>query len=143
MHIFQYQSKIAIDAHEASIAKLRKTLQKCDTAPVISEAISQLLEHTRKGYCDFRLQNVLATDEMKELTHKTMMQQLSMGITYFLRGYVSKYWAVIQNIYNKQKDFNDDKVCWTRSLIKAVWEYSVFVWTQRCEQVNGHSEKSI
>ena len=70
MHIFQCPSKLALDSHKTSSIKLRKTLQKCDTAPVITEAISQLLEQAR-----------LATDEMKELTQKTMTLQLSMGIT--------------------------------------------------------------
>ena len=104
---------------------------------------TQLLEQARKGYCDFRLRNVLATDEMNELTQKTMTLQLSMGITFLLKGYMFKHWAVIQNIYWKQKDFNDDNTCWTRSLIKAIWDYSVSIWTKRCEQVHGHSEKSI
>ena len=142
-HIFQCSSKLALNIHKTSVVKLRKTLQKCDTAPVITEAISQLLEQARKGYCDFRLRNVLATEEMKELTQKTMTLQLSMEITYLLKGYMFRQWAVIQYIYRKQKGFNDDNTCWMRSLIKAIWDYSASIWKKRCEQVHGHSEKSI
>ena len=76
-HIFQCPSAHALDSHKKETAKLRKTLQKQDIAPIITEAIIQLLEHSRKGYCDLNLRNVLATDEMCELTRNTMSNQFA------------------------------------------------------------------
>ena len=100
-HIFQCPSNHALNSHKTAISKLRKTLQKQDTTPIITEAIIQLLAHSRKGYCDLNLRNVIATDEMRELTRNTMTHQLSIGITYFLQGYLTKHWVVIQNISRK------------------------------------------
>ena len=126
-----------------SSPSIRKTLQKQDTAPIITEAIIQLLEHSCKGYCDLNLRNVVATDEMRELTRNTMSNQLSIGITYFLQGYITKQWVVIQNLYRKQEDFNDDNTSWARSVIAGIWEYSVSMWTSRCEHVNGKTDASL
>ena len=133
----------ALDSHKKETAKLRKTLQKQDIAPIITEAIIQLLEHSRKGYCDLNLRNVVATDEMRELTRNTMANQLSTGITYFLQGYITKHWVVIQNLYRKHADFNDDNTFWARSVIAGMWEYSVSMWTSRCEHVNGKTDASM
>ena len=143
MHVYQCPSQSALKTHKDALAKLRRVLKKHDTAPIISEAIVQLLEHARKGYCDMNLRNVLASDEMKELTRNTMTHQLKIGIKYFLQGYISTHWTVIQNIYQKRDDFNDDNVCWARSLVSALWDYSVTIWHDRCECINDRSETSM
>ena len=72
MHVFQCPSTSALATHKVTVAKLRRTMKKHDITPIITEAIVQLLKHTRKGYYDLNLRNVLATDEMRELTRETM-----------------------------------------------------------------------
>ena len=119
-HIFQCPNNHALDSHKKATTKFRKALQKQDTEPIITEAIIQLLEHFRKGYCDLNLRN--ATDERRELTRSTMSNQLSIGITYFLQGYITKHRVVIQNLYRKQEDFNDDNISWAWSAIARIWE---------------------
>ena len=143
MHVFQCPSQSAFKTHKAALTKLRSSLKKNDTAPIITEAIVQLLEHARKGYCDLNLRNVLASDEMRELTRNTMTHQIKIGIKYLLQGYISTHWVVIQNIHKKRDDFNDENVCCARSLISALWDYSFTIWNQRCEHINGQSETSM
>ena len=107
MHVFQCPSQSAFKTHKAALTKLRSSLKKNDTAPIITEAMVQLLEHARRGYCDLNLRNVLASDEMRELTRNTMTHQIKIDIKYLLQGYISTHWVVIQNIYQKRDDFND------------------------------------
>ena len=87
-----------------------------------TEAITQIIAFARKGYYDERLTQVIATVVMKTLTQDTIKQQLYIGITAFLQGYITKHWAVLQNIYLKHEDFNDDNVCWTRALVSSIWD---------------------
>ena len=72
-----------------------------------------------------------------------MSNQISIGITYFLQGYLTKHCVVIQNLYHKHEDFNDDNTSWVGSVIAGIWEYSVTMWTSRCEQVNGKTDASM
>lgn len=85
----------------------------------------------------------MASDEMKTLARDTIKQQLDIGIKAFLQGYISRNWAVLQNIYLKYDDFNDDNVNWTRALVSSIWEYSTTIWSKRCEQVNGKLDSEI
>ena len=80
---------------------------------------------------------------MRDLTRDTMTHQIKIGTQYFIQGYITNHWVVIQNLYQKRDDFNDDNVCWDRSMISAIWDYSVAMWTQRYEHIHGKSEPSM
>lgn len=56
---------------------------------------------------------------------------------------ITKQWAVIENLSLKQVDFDNNNVCWTRSLVASIWEYSITIWIKRCEFVNEKIDKNI
>ena len=68
--------------------------------------------------------NVLHRKEMNQLVQETLHHQLSLSPILFLRGYISSNWDVIQNLYLKQTDFNNNLVDWATKVIKAVWTFS-------------------
>ena len=143
LHIFQCSSIHAREVHTNALNTLKSSLRRNNTAPIITEAITQVIGYARKGYYDERLKQVMASDEMKTLARDTIKQQLDIGIKAFLQGYISRNWAVLQNIYLKYDDFNDDNVNWTRALVSSIWEYSTTIWSKRCEQVNGKLDSGI
>ena len=143
LHIFQCPSTQADVTHKTAMKVLRSKLRRNNTAPIITEAIAQLIGYARKGYYDERLTQVLANDDMKNLARDIIEQQLSLGIKAFLQGYIIKHWAMLQNIYLKQEDFNDDNVCWTRTLVSCVWEYSITIWYKRCDHIKGKTDSEV
>ena len=104
LHIFQCPSDHANETHKRALDTLRSTLRRNNTAPIITEAITQMISYAHKGYYDERLTQVIAEDDMKALARETIKHQISIGIVAFLQGYVTKNWAVIQNIYLKYDD---------------------------------------
>ena len=70
-HIFCCHSKDAADTHKKVIAKLRKALQLCLTAPIITNAISQLINDIRRGYSIETLDKTFVSKELREITRIT------------------------------------------------------------------------
>ena len=80
---------------------------------------------------------------MNDLLTKTPNHQLEMGTSGFLRGILSCNWDVIQNIYLKKKDFNDEATDWATKTIRTLWEFCTFMWKSRCDFVHGKNEGKL
>ena len=103
-HIFQCRSAHAKTTHKSAITKLKDSLQKAKTAPIIQRVIIQCLEQHRKGYADLSFKDILVSDDKKELAAKVFRKQEKLGYTAFLQGYMSQGWSVLQNVYNGSCD---------------------------------------
>ena len=74
---------------------------------------------------------------MNELVSTALEHQYKMGEIFFLRGYLSSNWEVVQNCYLKRKDFNNALTDWSTQVIKAIWKFSSTLWKARCDWVHG------
>ena len=90
-----------------------------------------------KGYRAALMENKSHTKEMNELVQTTLDHQYQMGQLFFLWGYLSSNWEVIQNLYLKRKDFNDKLTDWSTNMIKAIWKFSCTLWKARYDWVHG------
>ena len=63
--------------------------------------MGRLFNVGRKGYSDRIFKDVLMTEEIIELTLKTMDLLINLGIENIQQGYISSHWDVIQNLYLK------------------------------------------
>ena len=60
---------------------------------------------------------------MSNLVHMTLKHQLEISHVFFLSGFLSTNWDVLQNLYLKRKDFNDRQTDWVVKIIKAIREF--------------------
>ena len=119
----------------------KNSLRKCNTAPMIIMVFENILNRVRKGYDVPIPYNKLHTQEMNDLVEQTLIHQLEISPTFFLRGFVSTNWDVVQNMYLKKKDFNDRQTDWADKIIKPIWEFSSALWKARCDLIHGNLEK--
>ena len=68
LHMFQCTSAKASEVHRNALNTLRSSLPRNNTAPIITDAITQVIAYARKGYYDERLTQVL-TKDMKKIGH--------------------------------------------------------------------------
>ena len=54
-----------------------------------------------------------------------------------MQGYLSKDWAIIQNVYNGSDDILDEQVGCMEKIVKSIWKYSISMWKARCEDIHG------
>ena len=99
MHIFQCRSKHALHTHTDAVGKFRQALKRVDTAPAIMAALVRLFDFGLKGYYDRTFKDVFMTDELRELTLKTMGLQIVVGIENFQQGYLSIRTGILFKTY--------------------------------------------
>ena len=73
---------------------------------------------------------------MNELVRQTLFHQFKIDPIYFVRGYLSSNWEVLQNIYLKRDDYNDKLTDWSTKVIKANWAFSQAMWKSRCNYIH-------
>ena len=137
LHIFQCSSRNAHQQHTKSMKTLRQKLRKLNTAPVILEAFTSIIESNRKGYDVPPKFSRLVNDEMKNLVRKVIQGQKLLGYDEFIRGYIYHQWDVVQNIYLQTKDINSEKTIWAAGVTKALWQYAKTMWQARNDYVFG------
>ena len=112
-------------------------MRKANTAPLINSAIITLIDEYRKGYEIPLTNNPFHTHYQHELGSAAMTYQRKMGLEFLLRGYFSSQWEVLQNIYLGAKDFNTPATNWSTRVIRALWKFSISMWTARNDFVHG------
>ena len=142
-HVFSCTSDNASKAFKKAMTAFKQDLKKCNTALIISCAFENIFLRVRKGYNIPLPPNKYHTQEMNDLLTKTLNHQLEMGTSGFLRGILSSNWDVIQNIYLKKKDFNDEDTDWATKTIRATWKFCTFMWKSRCDFVHGENEGKL
>ena len=78
---------------------------------------------------------------MNKLAVKTLKNQLEISPEFFLRGYLSTQWDVVQILYLKKQDYNARLNNWPAKVIKAIWAFSSTMWKARCDQIHGTFER--
>ena len=73
-HVFQCKSKHADNSHKDAVKKLRDSLRRAQTAPIIQRAIIQSVEIHRKGYENLSFNDVIVPDNNKTLARKVFCQ---------------------------------------------------------------------
>ena len=139
-NFYTRHSTNASTTYKKAMNTFRTSLQKSNTAPMITLAFENIFNRVRKGYEVPLPYNKLHTKEMNDLFHKTLAHQLEIEPAFFLRGFISTNWDVVQNVYLKQKDYNNKQTDWVVSVIKAIWEFSCTMWKSRCDFIHGNLE---
>ena len=141
-HVLQCKSQHATKIHDTAIKKLKCSLRRSQTAPIIQRAIVQCILKHRKGYEDLTFNDIVVHDDQKALAAKVFQRQERLGCTAFIQGYMTMDWAIMQNVYNGMSDIMDQQTTWMSKVIKAIWQYSLTMWKERCTYIHGPSSST-
>ena len=136
-HVFACTSKQTSTTFKKGMTKFRDTLRKANTAPIIIAAFDFLFSYFRKGREIFFKHQQLQSNEMNDLVQEAIKYQKDMGVNFFIKGYLSSTWEIVQNIYLGNTDFNDRLTDWSTKIIRAIWKFSCSFWRNRCDVVHG------
>ena len=140
-HIFSCMSSNASTTFKKAMSVFKNSLRKCNTVPIITMTFEKFLNRVRKGYDVPIPYNKLNTQVMNDLVELTLIHKLEISPAFFLHGFVSTNWDLVQNMYLKKKDFNDRQTDWAVKIIKTIWEFSSPMWKARCDLIHSNLEK--
>ena len=136
-HIFQCHSSNASQQHKRSINTFRAKLRKINTAPVLIETFTSILQSNRKGYDIKPTFSRSTNQELKKLVLEILEGQFKIGAHEFVKGYIYHQWDVVQNLYLQQSDINSEQIIWAAGILRATWNYSKSMWQARNDFVHG------
>ena len=139
-HVFQCKSKHADLTHREATKKLKEGLRKAKTTSIIQRTIVQNKVKHRKGHDTLMFTDIIVSSDQKKLAVKVFQNQEKLGPTALVQGYLSKDWAVLQNVYDGEKDITDVQTDWMTRITKHIWAYSISMWKACREQVHGPGE---
>ena len=139
-HIFQCTSTNASKQHKTSLKTFRKNLRKLNTAPLVLEAMTSIIESNRKGYDVQPNLSRFTHDDLKNVVRDIIKGQKSLGYYEFMKGFLSHEWVLAQNIYLNCRDVNAEKTIWAAGVIRAIWTYSKSMWKARNDYVYGKED---
>ena len=101
-----------------------------------------MLKH-RKGYEDLSFNDVVVAKDQKDLASVVFKKQERLGCTAFLQGYLTVDWTLLQNMHDGATDIMDYQTNWLSRVVKAIWQYSLTMWRERCNHVHGPTNTKV
>ena len=81
--------------------------------------------------------SILQQNDMATLVQKIYDSQTTIGIHFYVKGFLSSSWEIAQNLFLQKEDFNDSITDWSTKVIRAIWKFSYSLWKARCDYVHG------
>ena len=123
------------------LVNLRTTLSRLDTHPgLIDSAIWCILHFSDKNMATDYAQKL---EQWKETTDfETLLRnQKNIGSQSFLKGFITKDWAMIQRKYWNNDPKKRHRINgWTPSFIQAITEVTIGMWIYRNELLHGNTQ---
>ena len=108
---------------------MQRKLKDMNTHPAIITAFTRIL---REGVKNYKIEPMTLTTEDDTLIVKAATDQINLGHLSLEKGYISKAWAHLQDLWNKQEGITKlHKEQWAAKSIEALHEYSTDMWKLR------------
>ena len=100
----------------------------------------QCVEKHRRGYENLAFNDLIISDDTKELARRIFKKQQDIGHLSYLQGYIITDWVLLQNIYLKCNDEWDNKIDWMVKVIRAIWKYSTQMRKARWDKIHNANQ---
>ena len=139
-HVFSCKSQHAAVAFKQAILKLRKTLSRYKTVPIIVTHLVGILRSHRVGYNAPMETHVFLNPTIQNLTKKVYEKQLRLGTAVLTKGFLVVEWETLQNYATNQDSRCQTNIEWASRVIKALWDFSKEIWDARCTIINANNK---
>ena len=146
-HIIRCQHDTITAAREASMDKLKETLQSLDTPPDLSLAIQygiqKWIEQNDHGNSPPAINWPPSTFDYNPIDHRhiesAFNMQCTIGWDEFMRGRICKQWGdiIAQHYYRTAAPSNQNRATWEQRILRNIWEIFDLTWSARNNLIHG------
>ena len=121
--------------HRKALITLQHRLRQVRTHQLIIVAVTEILDANHKCKQPKCPTPMLHNRHHLIILRQVFEQQLNLSSDSLVRGLCVRNWVVLQNLATNQSPTHPN-IQWLVAFIRAIWDFSLSIWMDRCKHVN-------
>ena len=134
-HVFQCHCQRNTTMHKKSLITLQHRLRQLRKHQLIITAVTAILDANHRFKPPQCPTPMLHNRNNLIILRQVFDQQLNLSPDSLIRGLCVRNWVVLQNLATNQSPTHPN-LPWLVAFIRAIWDFSLSIWMDRCKHVN-------